>query len=168
MPAMPRRRHRCRHAGIGARTIETTTTSTIPRAAALRTQPPIAFLQAGLRQRAVRRLDHRHRSPARSAARASRAPILHVSTDSVPMMRIDGEMKPVPGYDVLKRRARAAHADADRAAAQPRGVREARTTPILPTSYRARRAFAPTCSSICAAWARSCASFPARSSRPTT
>ena len=27
---------------------------------------------------------------------------LHVSTSSVPIMRIDGEMKPVPGYDVLK------------------------------------------------------------------
>ncbi|HEX2871976.1 MAG TPA: type IV pilus twitching motility protein PilT [Polyangiaceae bacterium] len=27
---------------------------------------------------------------------------LHVSTNSVPIMRIDGEMKPVPGYDVLK------------------------------------------------------------------
>jgi twitching motility protein PilT len=27
---------------------------------------------------------------------------LHVSTSSVPIMRIDGEMKPVPGYDVLR------------------------------------------------------------------
>jgi twitching motility protein PilT len=72
----------------------------IPRPA-LRTQPPIASSKLA------------YDNPLSDGSTASidrllnrlldvKGSDLHISTNSVPIMRIDGEMKPVPGYDVLK------------------------------------------------------------------
>ena len=71
----------------------------IPRPA-LRTQPPITSSRAydnALSDGSTTAIDR-----LLSRLVEIKGSDLHVSTGSVPIMRIDGEMKPVPGYDVLR------------------------------------------------------------------
>jgi twitching motility protein PilT len=71
----------------------------IPRPA-LRTQPPIVSSRAydnGLSDGSTTGIDR-----LLNRLLEVKGSDLHVSTSSVPIMRIDGEMKPVPGYDVLR------------------------------------------------------------------